>query len=247
MRRWTAGRVVHGNGVAAVVERDDQTMRGTMRSSQAPAILVAVAALVAALAGTALAGPTASTSSSTKKTAKRALKKANRANEAALAAQDAANAAQGSANAAQGDADSAQGSADAAQSNAAAALGRSGRFSYSTGDTAATSTLFAGSGLLLQGHCLSGNLAVEAVSQADNSSIHVGVISDNDPKTGYAEDDVFDSGDSVPLKADHPAAENIQGTFTFRNGQNGKIVTSTYLLEEEVPLACNAFGTLAIQ
>ncbi len=223
------------------------------RSLPSPAILVAVAALVAALAGTAIAGPAASTSS-TKKTARKALKKAKKANATALDALDAAAAAQGSANTAQGDADaaqssaaSAQSSADAAQASANTALGRSGRFSYSTDATAATTTLFTGSGLLIQGHCASGTLDVEAVSQADSSSIHVAVVSDNAPETSYTENDIFNSGDSVALDAGHVTPDNLQGTFTFRNGQNGRIVSGTYLLEEELPLDCDAFGTLAIE
>ena len=227
-------------------------MERMTRSFSSPAILVAVAALVAALVGTAIAGPAANTSS-TKKTAKKALRKAKEANVAALAAQgsadvaqDSAASAQGSADAAQGDADSARNLANAAQSSANTALSRSAKLSYSTDATTATTTLFDGSGLVIQGHCAGGNLDVEAVSQADNSIIHVAVISDNAPNTDYTENDAFNSEDSVPLKAAHPT-DNIQGTFTFRNGQSGKIVTSTYLLEEGNPLTCNAFGTLAIQ
>jgi hypothetical protein len=215
------------------------------RMTQSPAILFAVAALVAALAGTALAGPTATTSS-TKKTAKKALKKAKKAGKTAATALESAGAAQSAAAAAQTSADSAQTSADSAQTDATTALGRSDRFSYSTDATAATSSLLARDGLLLQGHCLTGNLNVEAVSQANNSMIHVGTILTAANTTSYAEDDDFDSGDSVSLNAGG-GTDNIQGTFTFRNGQNGKIVTSTYLLEEETPLDCNAFGTLAVE
>ncbi len=220
-------------------------MRGRMQRYFSPAGLVAVAAIVAALAGTAIAGPTASTSS-TKTTAKKALKKAKKAGKTANAALEAAGAAQGSAAAAQTDATAAKSSADAAQGDATTALGRSDRLSYSTDATAATSTLFSRGGLLIQGHCLSGNLDVEAVSQADSSIIHVGTISDNSTDPGYIENDSFNSGDSVNLNTGL-GTDNIQGTFTFRNGQNGNIVTSTYLLEEELPLDCNVFGTLAIE
>jgi hypothetical protein len=191
-----------------------------------PALTVAVVALVAALAGTAIAGSGAHSSGKAGKALKRAnkaTKKAKKANRNAKAAQGIANDAQDSAN---------------------EALGQQETFSYSTAATAATTTLFEGGGLRIEGRCPGADVEVDARSLADSSIIHLATNIDQTDAANYDEDDDFDTNDIEPLDV-FDYADGVQGTFTFRNGEDGTIITATYLLEED-PQSCEAYGNVEI-
>jgi len=213
------------------------------RRRPSPALIVAMVALVAALAGTAIAGSGADSAGKAGKAlkqAKKATKKAQRANQNAKAAQ-------GTADAAQGAADAAQGTADAAQGSANEALAQQQAFSYDSNATAATTTLFEGGGLRIEGRCPGEDVEIDARSLADDSIIHLATNVDV-PDAYYDEDDDFDSNDIEPLDV-FDYADGVQGTFTFRNGQDGTVVTGTYLLEDGLlqnGFACNAYGNVEI-
>lgn len=209
------------------------------RAMPSPALVVAALVLVAALAGTALAGsgPGANTSGK----ADKALKLATKANKKANAAQSAANQAQSTANSAQSTANSAQGSANQA-------LGQQGTFAYQTNATATTTTLFEGGGLRIEASCPAGVPTIDARSLVDNSTIHLATIIDGDV-AHYNEGDDFDSNVTRSLAVDG-FTDNVQGTFTFHNGNgvNAPTVTATYLIEQAnfQGNACAAFGNVEI-
>ncbi len=192
-------------------------------------IVLAVAVAVPALGQS--SEPTATSAASAKKLAKKANKKAKKANKKAKQANQAANAAQGS--------------ADAAQASADEALGQQGRFSYLTDTDATITNLFEGGGVRIEATCAATDLEVNARSLANNSIIHVGTI-DNANTANYDEDDAFDNNQTEQLDAD-AVDDSVQGTFTFRNGQNDTIVTGTYLLEEDYNgNDCATFGNVEI-
>lgn len=209
-----------------------------------PALAAIALALVAALVGTAAAGPTATTSAPAKKTlkkAKKALKKAKKANKKAKKAQ-------GSANEAQSSAQQAQGLATSAQTAADEALARQASFSFGADAPSAPSNVFQGGGLRLEASCEFGGIGgpqvlLEARSLADDSIIHRATI-DPSLTPDYASDSDFDNNTAVAL---NPGKTEVEGTFTFRNGQNGTIATSTYLTEENYgAFDCAAYGTVTI-
>jgi hypothetical protein len=204
------------------------------RAMPSPALAVAILVLVAALGGTAVGqGPEANTSASAKKTAKKALKKARKANK--------------NANAAQSSADAAQSTANAAQASANEALGQQGTFAYQTNSTTTTTTLFEGGGLRVEASCPLGVPSINARSLVNNSTIHLATIVND--VAHYNESDNFDSNQTRSL-AVGGFADNVQGTFTFHNGNgvNAPIVTATYLIEQDSYQgnACAAFGNVEI-
>lgn len=206
-------------------------------------LLLAVAVAVPAFGQS--SDPTATTSASAKTIAKKAKKKANKALAAAAAAQSTANNALNAANSAQSSANSAQNAANSAQNSANNALAREERFEYDTAATATTTTLFSGGGLEIEASCAAATLDINARSLVDDSIIHVGTI-DIANTANYDEDDDFDAGQTENLDAD-AVSDSVQGTFTFRNGANGTVVTGTYLLEEGYQATdCSAFGNVEI-
>ena len=206
------------------------------RGKPSPAMLVAIVALVAALAGTAIGGVAITAlNKQEKRQVKRIAKKeaktqGKKSNQKAKAAQASA--------------DAAQSSADTAGSSANQALSRQETFSYAADATATTTTLFEGGGLRIEGRCPGADVEVDARSLADNSIIHLATNVDV-PDAYYDEDDDFDTDDIEPLDV-FDYADGVQGTFTFRNGQDGTIVTATYLLEEGAGADCVAYGNLEI-
>ena len=206
------------------------------RGKPSPAMLVAIVALVAALAGTAIGGVAITAlNKQEKRQVKRIAKKqaktqGKKSNQKAKAAQASA--------------DAAQSSADTAGSSANQALSQQETFSYAADATATTTTLFEGGGLRIEGRCPGADVEVDARSLADNSIIHLATNVDV-PDAYYDEDDDFDTDDIEPLDV-FDYADGVQGTFTFRNGQDGSIVTATYLLEEGAGADCVAYGNLEI-
>lgn len=206
------------------------------RGKPSPAMLVAIVALVAALAGTAIGGVAITAlNKQEKRQVKRIAKKqaktqGKKSNQKAKAAQASA--------------DAAQSSADTAGSSANQALSQQETFSYAADATATTTTLFEGGGLRIEGRCPGADVEVDARSLADNSIIHLATNVDV-PDAYYDEDDDFDTDDIEPLDV-FDYADGVQGTFTFRNGQDGTIVTATYLLEEGAGADCVAYGNLEI-
>ena len=206
------------------------------RGKPSPAMLVAIVALVAALAGTAIGGVAITAlNKQEKRQVKRIAKKeaktqGKKSNQKAKAAQASA--------------DAAQSSADTAGSSANQALSQQETFSYAAEATATTTTLFEGGGLRIEGRCPGADVEVDARSLADNSIIHLATNVDV-PDAYYDEDDDFDTDDIEPLDV-FDYADGVQGTFTFRNGQDGTIVTATYLLEEGAGADCVAYGNLEI-
>jgi hypothetical protein len=211
-------------------------MRRIKQAKPSAALVVAVVALVVALGGGAVAG--VAVTSLNKKDKKQVTKIAKKE------AKTQGKKSNQKAKAAQASADAAQISADTAQSSANQALSQQETFSYAADATAATTTLFEGGGLRIEGRCPGADVEVDARSLADNSIIHLATNVDV-PDAYYDEDDDFDTDDIEPLDV-FDYADGVQGTFTFRNGQDGTIVTATYLLEEGAGADCVAYGNLEI-
>lgn len=137
--------------------------------------------------------------------------------------------------------------ASAAQSAANQALGQQDTFAYATNDTATITTLFEGGGLRIEASCPAGIPTVEARSLVDNSTIHLATIVNG--TAHYNEGDDFDSNQTRSL-AVGGQTDNVQGTFTFHNGNgaNAPTVTATYLIEQVNFQAndCAAFGNIEI-
>lgn len=227
-----------------------------------PALVVAVVALIAAVAGTALADrePTATGAKSAKKLAKQAKKKAKKANRKAKAAQSSATAALGAANAAQAAADSAsgaaslaqgvansaQGTADAAQDSADTALARSVKMSYRANENTPQRVILNVGGLVIRGSCVAGpDVSITASTTADDSHISIGTIDGNDNSHGF-DGFSFDSSDTASLTPDD-VDNGIQGTLTYRNASNDRVVTLLYFVSEDpTEDRCLAFGNATV-
>ena len=210
-------------------------MLGPIRPGRpSPALVVAILALAAALAGTAFAevATTAKLDKKEKKQVKKIAKKV--AKKQAKQAQNAVIAAQNS--------------ADAAQNSANQALDQQGTFAYQTNATTTTTPLFEGGGLRIEASCPSGVPSIDARSLVNNSTIHIATIVNG--VAHYDEGDNFDSNQTRSL-AVGGFTDNVQGTFTFHNGNgvNAATVTATYLIEQDSfqGNACAAFGNVEIQ
>jgi len=208
-------------------------MKGRARWSHVTIALALIAAL--AIAAPAIGGP--SLKQLVKKEVSKQIAKANQK----------ANAAQSSANAARSAANQAQSTANSAQDSANQALGQQGTFAYQTNATATTTTLFEGGGLRIEASCPGGVPTIDARSLVDNSTIHLATIVDD--VAHFNEGDDLDSNVTRSLAVDG-FTDNVQGTFTFHNGNgvNAPTVTATYLIEQNdfQANACAAFGNVEI-
>jgi hypothetical protein len=216
-------------------------MKGRVRWSHVTIALALIAAL-------AIAAPAIGGLSLKQLVKKEVSKQVAKANQKANAAQSSANAAQSAANQAQSTANSAQSTANSAQGSANQALGQQGTFAYQSNATATTTTLFEGGGLRIEASCPGGVPTIDARSLVDNSTIHLATIIDGDV-AHYNEGDDFDSNVTRSLAVDG-FTDNVQGTFTFHNGNgvNAPTVTATYLIEQNdfQANACAAFGNVEI-